>query len=171
VYFNFKDSSFRDWIACPEMKGLRDRIKWIHVDLPGQEFKAKEITVQYPTIDEMSEELVIILDELKINQVIGLGEGCGANIIARFGMIHPNRCLGVALIHPTGNTATFMQNLREKFLTNMLPSSTHDSYLVWHKFGHVIFSSTQFNFSRALFTTSKTSHFIYFHSLTHQMNN
>lgn len=119
------------------MAGLRERIVWIHVDLPGQEAKADDILVQYPTLDELGEELVIILDHFKVHQVVGVGEGCGANIIARFAMIHPIRCLGVTLIHPTGQAAPFIQNVKEKIITNVLPNSTHDAYLIWHKFGHV----------------------------------
>lgn len=88
-------------------------------------------------MDELAEELVIILDKLKIDQVVGIGEGCGANIIARFGMIHQNRCLGVALIYPTGNEASFRQTIKEKIISNILPTPIHDTFLTWHKFGHV----------------------------------
>lgn len=92
--------------------------------------------LRYPTLDEIAEELVIIIDKLKVDKVVCLGEGCGANIVARFAMIHPNRCLGVALIHPTGKEASFGQTLKEK-ISSYLPLSLHDSYLTWHRFGHV----------------------------------
>lgn len=128
-------TSFLDFIACEEMKNLRDRIVWIHVNLPGQEVNAEDINVEYPTLDETAEELVIIIDKLKIDQVVCLGEGCGANIVARFAMIHPNRCLGVALLHPTVKEASLGQTLKEK-ISSILPSSLHDSYLTWHRFGH-----------------------------------
>jgi hypothetical protein len=41
-----KDTSFLDFIACEEMKNLRDRIVWIHVNLPGQEVNAEDINVE-----------------------------------------------------------------------------------------------------------------------------
>jgi hypothetical protein len=71
----------------------------------------------------LGEDLVTVLDQLRIKYVIGLGEGAGANIIARFGMMHVARCLGVILVHPTSNKATMGQVFKEKFskwkLTNI----------------------------------------------------
>lgn len=128
-------TSFLDFVAFPEMKGLRERIIWIHVNLPGQEANAEDMIVEYPTLDELGEELVIIIDKLKIDKIVCLGEGCGANIVARFAMIHPKRCLGVSLIHPTGHEASLGQTLKEK-ISNYLPSTLHDTYLTWHRFGH-----------------------------------
>lgn len=40
------DTSFLDFIACNEMKGLRERVVWIHVNLPGQEANAEDILVE-----------------------------------------------------------------------------------------------------------------------------
>lgn len=97
------------------MKGLTDRIIWLHVDLPGQEPNAPDLNInKYPSLPELAQELVIVLDHFKINQVTCLGEGFGANIAARFAMKHPNRCLGVALVHPTGSTASFFKYLKKK---------------------------------------------------------
>ena len=93
---------------------------------------------------DLAQELVLVLDHLKINQVTCLGEGSGANIVTRFAMRYPNRCMGVALIHPTGSTAGFMEHFKDK-LTSLLPSSkTHpnglstssEEYLIWHRYGH-----------------------------------
>lgn len=39
----------------------------------------------------MGEDLVTILDHLRIKYVIGIGDGAGANIIVRFGMMHVAR--------------------------------------------------------------------------------
>ena len=36
----------------------------------------------------MGEDLVTVLDQLRIKHVIGLGDGAGANILARFAMMH-----------------------------------------------------------------------------------
>lgn len=88
---------------------------------------------------------MVVLDHFKISQVICLGEGCGANIAARFAMKHPNRCLGVSLIHPTGSTASFMETFKDK-INSWLPnrnnngnsmSASSEAYLIWHRFGHV----------------------------------
>jgi hypothetical protein len=40
-----KDKSFDEFISCPEMKALKERVIWIHVDLPGQEAMANDLKI------------------------------------------------------------------------------------------------------------------------------
>ena len=126
-------TSFQELISCPEMKPLKDHIKWIHVDLPGQEPNASDLNKnKYPSLTEIAYELIIILDHFKIKNLILLGEGAGANICAEFAIFHPTRCLGVALVNPSGSLATLKETFKEKFCTS------NQDYLIWHRFGHVI---------------------------------
>ena len=46
--------------------------------------------------------LVTVLDHLRVKQVVGLGDGAGANIILRFAMNHPSRVHGVLVINIEG---------------------------------------------------------------------
>lgn len=62
----------------------------------------------------MTYGLVEVLDALRVQYVIGMGEGAGANILARFGMDHPQRCLGLILIHCTSTVAGVMEYFRDK---------------------------------------------------------
>ena len=39
----------------------------------------------------LGEDLVTVLDQLRIKYVIALGDGAGANIVARFAMMHAQR--------------------------------------------------------------------------------
>ncbi len=86
---------------------------------------------KYPSLLELASELVIILDHFKLNQVTCMGEGAGANICARFAMQHPNRCLGVTLIHPSGGSASLVETFKDK-LDNLISTT---EYLIWHRFG------------------------------------
>ena len=54
--------------------------------LPGQEAGAEDLEegVKYPSMQELGEDLVSVLDQLGLEWVVGLGEGAGANILARF---------------------------------------------------------------------------------------
>jgi protein NDRG1 len=136
-----KDTSFQEFIDCPEMKQLKDRIIWIHVDLPGQEPNATDLTaVKYPCLTDIAQELVHVLDHYNIGQITCFGEGLGANVAARFAMAHPNRCHGVVLIHPTGSSASFFETAKEK-LSNLSPNknkaSHMEDYLIWHRYGNV----------------------------------
>ena len=98
---------------------------------------------KYPSLVELAEELVIILDHFKLQQVTCLGVGAGSNICARFAMKYPNRCLGTVLVHPTGSTATFLESFKDK-IKSWRPikqvggmSNKYEAYLIWHRFGSV----------------------------------
>nr|XP_045615072.1 uncharacterized protein ZK1073.1-like isoform X4 [Procambarus clarkii] len=64
----------------------------------------------------IAEDLVCVLDHTKVKLVIGLGEGAGANILARFGMAYHERCMGLVLIHCTSTTAGVMEHFKDKQL-------------------------------------------------------
>ena len=59
--------------------------------------------------------LVTVLDQMRIPQVVVLGEGAGANIAARFASIHSNRVQGMLLINckhaPSSFPAKLMVNI------------------------------------------------------------
>jgi protein NDRG1 len=113
---------------------IKRRTVIVYVDIPGHESGAADIAEsKFPTIQEIGEDLVTVLDQLRIRYVIGLGDGAGANIMARFGMMHVTRCMGVILLHPTSNkdsmTATFMTKFKK-----IKPSA--ENLAVFRKFGH-----------------------------------
>ncbi|XP_052227679.1 uncharacterized protein ZK1073.1-like isoform X2 [Dreissena polymorpha] len=133
--------SWKAFLEHESMTNLASRAAFIHVDIPGQEDGAPSLPSDYtfPSLQSLGEDLVCVLDQLDVKNVVGLGEGAGANILARFAMAQPNRVLGVCLIHCTGTTAGFMESLKDKILgwkldhIGMNPSA--ESYLVLHRFG------------------------------------
>ena len=98
----------------PAMAPIKDHAVFIHVDLLGQEDNAAALDpeVKWPSIQAIGEDLVNILDTLRVKCVIGLGNGAGANIMMRFAMMHVTRCLGVVLVHPTSANASMMETFR-----------------------------------------------------------
>ncbi len=68
----------------------------------------------------MGEDLINVLDTLRVKTVIGLGDGAGANILLRFEMMHHTRCMGVLLINPTANAT----GIKEKFTVSSVPPKT-----------------------------------------------
>ena len=58
---------------------------FVHCVLPGQEAGAALLdeTFKFPSMQELGEDLGSVLDHLDIPLVTGLGEGAGANILAR----------------------------------------------------------------------------------------
>lgn len=69
---------------------------------------------QFPSLQTLGEELATVLDFVKVKYVIGLGEGAGANVLARFGLAHPQRTLGLILINCTGSATTVKDNFKAK---------------------------------------------------------
>merc|ERR1712141_891216 len=136
-------SNHAEWetlIQHDTFEEIKKRAIFVHVDLPGQEDEAEELPsdFHYPTMQNMGEDLVTVLDQLRIKYVIGLGDGAGSNIIVRFGMMHVSRCLGVILLNPTTNKVTMMENLKDRFskwkISNINPTGEH--MIAFRKYGH-----------------------------------
>uniref|UniRef100_A0A1B6L4H9 AB hydrolase-1 domain-containing protein n=1 Tax=Graphocephala atropunctata TaxID=36148 RepID=A0A1B6L4H9_9HEMI len=133
--------SFEDFINKPCMSDIKERSIFIHVDVPGHEDNADPLpdSFQFPTLQALGEDLLAVLDFVNVKYVIGLGEGAGANVLARFGLAHPQRTLGLILINCTGSATTVKDNFKAKFVNwkgKGSVSQSAEDYLVFHKFGH-----------------------------------
>jgi protein NDRG1 len=150
------------------MMEIKERSCFIHVDVPGHADNAQTLSdsFQFPSLQGLGEDLVTVLDFLHVKYVIGLGEGAGANTLARFGHAHPSRCLGLILINLTGSAASvldvFKNKVREKI--NILSCFSNkncmfvsfqfiswkgeemgqsaEDFLLYHKFGYVSMNYT-----------------------------
>lgn len=72
----------------------------------------------FPSLQTLGEDLVTVLDFLHVKYIIGLGEGAGANVLARFGLAHQSRCLGLILINCTGSAAGVLSLFKTKVKEN-----------------------------------------------------
>ncbi|XP_074643612.1 uncharacterized protein ZK1073.1-like isoform X2 [Tubulanus polymorphus] len=134
---------FHELAIHPAMTNITKRAQWIHIDAPGQEDESPDLApdTKYATMQELGEGLREVLDQLNVSQVVCLGEGAGANILARFAMKNDDRVLGVVLIHCTGTTAGFMEKFKDKIISYKLSkqgmTSTTEQYLESHRFGQI----------------------------------
>lgn len=140
-------TSFKRFINCSEMVALKERIIWIHVDLPGQEAYAPDLAInKYPSMIDLGDELSLVLDHFKIQEVVCFGEGAGAVVCTNFAIENSNRCIGTVLIHPTGQTNLWPNNVngvfesfKEKLKIGRGISRTRlnsdQSFLIVNKFG------------------------------------
>lgn len=137
-------ASWVEFVSHPVMRETRDRSIFIHVDIPGQEDNAPDLPNEFnfPTMQQISDDLLKVVDHFNVKLIVGLGEGAGANILARFGMAHPDRCFGLVLVHCTSTTAGVMEHFKDKImnwkLSNVGMNPSAEQYLIFHKFGHVI---------------------------------
>jgi len=100
-------SSYNTWLEFAgdeSMEDIRKRALFLHVSLPGQHPGAEDLPSDYvfPGMEAIGLNLVTVLDHLRVKQVVGLGDGAGANIILRFAMNHPGRVQGVLAINTEG---------------------------------------------------------------------
>lgn len=130
--------SMSEFVNSSPMKSLRTRITFIHVDLPGQEDNAPTLptTGKYPGMTALGGALKDVIDAVGVIRVIGLGEGAGANILARFALQHPDSIYGLCLIHASSGTPTIMENLQGKMLQwNVEHLPMIENFLILHRYG------------------------------------
>eukprot|EP00090_Calanus_glacialis_P035219 TRINITY_DN6016_c0_g1_i4.p1 TRINITY_DN6016_c0_g1~~TRINITY_DN6016_c0_g1_i4.p1 ORF type:complete len:319 (-),score=91.45 TRINITY_DN6016_c0_g1_i4:136-1092(-) len=114
-------SSYLRWVQFTkheDMIGIRARSLFLHVSICGQAPGAEAIKEDFPSMQEIGLNLVTILDQLRIQRVVALGDGAGAYLAARFAMCHPNRVHGVILINSSATTGSmpFKGDLKEKLV-------------------------------------------------------
>ncbi|CAK5083102.1 unnamed protein product [Meloidogyne enterolobii] len=91
------------------MESVKERAIFLHVCVPGQEDSAPDFTAEFPSLGQLGEDLVCVLDEVDVRTCIAFGEGAGANIISRFALVWPNRIMGIILVNCTSTTGIFFK--------------------------------------------------------------
>jgi hypothetical protein len=93
-------SNFQTFFNFIDMRIAMETFCVYHVTAPGQEEGAANFpeSYVYPTMDELAAQLEEVCDKLNIKHFIGMGVGFGGNVMARFGLSHPEMvdalCLG-----------------------------------------------------------------------------
>jgi hypothetical protein len=78
--------SFIDFVNHPSMATVKRHSVFLHVCVPGQDEGESDLLGDFPSMDQLGENLVHVLDALDVKFCIGLGEGAGADILCRFGV-------------------------------------------------------------------------------------
>jgi len=111
--------SMVDFVNRPDMAEVKRRCLFLHVIIPGQEPGAKTLNNNYvfPTLQDLGLNMITILDLLRINQVVLLGEGAGANILLRFALFHSKRVYGLIAVNCAAdtNSSHLMETIMGKF--------------------------------------------------------
>uniref|UniRef100_A0AAY4CFB2 Uncharacterized protein n=1 Tax=Denticeps clupeoides TaxID=299321 RepID=A0AAY4CFB2_9TELE len=85
-----------------DMQEITGHFAVCHVTAIGQQEGASMLPTtgfEYPSMDQMSETLPIILKHFGIRTIIGVGVGAGAYILAKFALSHPDLVEGLVLIN------------------------------------------------------------------------
>nr|XP_046273089.1 protein NDRG1a [Scatophagus argus]XP_046273090.1 protein NDRG1a [Scatophagus argus] len=84
-----------------DMAEIMQHFAVCHVDAPGQHEGANTFSTgyEYPSMDQLSETLPLVLKHFGLKSVIGMGIGAGAYILTRFALDYPNMAEGLLLIN------------------------------------------------------------------------
>ncbi|XP_051792060.1 protein NDRG1-like isoform X2 [Erpetoichthys calabaricus] len=100
IGLNYK-SCFDPLFNYEDMHEITQHFAVCHVDAPGQQIGATALPTgyNYPSMDQLSEVLPMVLKHFGLKSVIGLGIGAGAYILARFALLSPDMVEGLVLIN------------------------------------------------------------------------
>lgn len=127
-------SCFSTLFNHEDMQEIVRHLPVLHVEAPGQHEGAKTLPTAYtfPSMDQLSETLPVVLKHFGLRSVIGLGVGAGAYILAKFALNHPDLVDGLVLININGNAEGLMDSVANKITewTHTLPDT-----VITHLFG------------------------------------
>lgn len=84
-----------------DMQEIMQHFAVCHVDAPGQQEGANTFSTgyEYPSMDQLSETLPLVLKHFGLKSVIGMGVGAGAYVLAKFAVDYPTMMEGLVLIN------------------------------------------------------------------------
>ncbi|XP_064641175.1 protein NDRG3-like isoform X18 [Lineus longissimus] len=145
---------FQGFFNFADMQPLLRHFCVYHVNAPGQQEGAIPLThsvegdkgqgfslhrTGYPTMDQLGEMILPVLQYYGLKRVIGFGVGAGANILCRFALQHPEKCDALFLVNCTATAAGWTewgyQKLNSWYLKMGVITATTEEYLLWHWFG------------------------------------
>ncbi|XP_050354389.1 protein NDRG3-like [Nymphalis io] len=134
-------ANFQAFFNFVDMRSILDQFCIYHVNAPGQEEGATTLPedFSYPSMDALASQIDFVLGHFGIRSFIGFGVGAGANILARYAMVSPQKVDALVLINCTSTQAGWTEWLYQKINTRQLRSSGMTQgaldYLMWHHFG------------------------------------
>jgi protein NDRG1 len=131
--------SFVRFVNHPSMADVKAKAVFLHVCVCGQEDNAADFVGEFPSLAQLGEDLVCVLDKFDVRTCIAFGEGAGANIICRFALAWQNRIMGIVLVHCTSTTAGVIEYFKDMLMNLRLDNGVMTQgawdYLSMHKFG------------------------------------
>lgn len=98
-----------------------------------------QVNYVYPTMDQLADMLLPVMQYYGLKSFLGFGVGAGANILARFALRHPEKADALALVNCSSSTSSWtewgFQKLNSWYLKSGVFSANTEEYLLWHYFG------------------------------------
>ncbi|KAF6145344.1 hypothetical protein GIB67_016805 [Kingdonia uniflora] len=116
-------SCFQGLFFCSETASLLlHNFCMYHISPPGHELGAAAISsdVCVPSVDTLADQIVAVLDFFGLGSVMCLGVTAGAYILTLFAIKHRDRVLGLMLVSPLCQAASWKEWLYNKVMSNLL---------------------------------------------------
>nr|XP_024396275.1 protein NDL2-like isoform X2 [Physcomitrium patens] len=116
-------SCFEGLFSTPEASSvLFHNFCIYHIDPPGHEVGAPEISPDqgFLSVDDLADQVAEVVDYFGINEVIGLGATAGAYVLSLFACKYPDRALGLILVSPVAQCASWTEWLQNQAMINLL---------------------------------------------------
>ncbi|KAH7676186.1 Ndr, partial [Aphelenchoides avenae] len=90
--------SLTNFVNHPSMRDVKSNSVFLHVCIPGQEDHARDFTDEFPSLEQLGDELIAVLEWFEVRNCVAIGVGAGAYIVSQFAATYPNHILGLALV-------------------------------------------------------------------------
>lgn len=83
------------------MREIMNHFCVFHVNAPGQEDSSHPLpeAFEYPSLDEMAEQLNEVINHFSVVRYVGLGVGLGGNVMLRHALKYPERVDSLVLVN------------------------------------------------------------------------
>ncbi|XP_074317318.1 protein NDL1-like isoform X1 [Silene latifolia] len=116
-------SCFQGLFMCPEaLTLLLHNFCIYHISPPGHEWGAGAMScdASSPSVDDLAEQIVDVLDYFGLGEVMCMGVTAGAYVLTLFAMKHRQRVLGLILVSPLCRAPSWTEWLYNKVMSKLL---------------------------------------------------
>jgi pimeloyl-ACP methyl ester carboxylesterase len=134
-------SNFQAFFNYPEMRELVDNFSVYHINAPGQQEEAGSLgeDFEYPSMEQLAEQVQQVLNHFNIVKYIGVGVGLGANVLIRHALAYPERVDCMMLINASTTKSGWMEwGYQKRNVSHLRTSGVTQAvldYLLWHHLG------------------------------------
>ncbi|KAK3706778.1 hypothetical protein QZH41_015343 [Actinostola sp. cb2023] len=104
---------FEKFFEYEDIKCLHERFVIYHIDAPGQESGAENLSndYQYPSMRALSDMVGNVIDHFALADIVCFGAGAGSNILCRLALSSKwkEKILGLIVVEPCTATASFKE--------------------------------------------------------------